>query len=147
VASPFAPLTQPDSLLQLLPSISPLHLYLLISAARLDAIHNASVVNFNLVYHHYVELASRFRLQASASGALAQGGITKIWGKEIAKGAWEELGDWEILVPAALGKGKGDDGPETRMWRVDITLEEVAACINGAGQGVSEVATRWCKEV
>ena len=73
-------------LLQLLPSLPPLHLYLLISAARLDAIHNASVVNFNLVYHHYVELASRSRLQSSASGALAQGGVTKIWGKEIAKG-------------------------------------------------------------
>jgi origin recognition complex subunit 4 len=145
--SPFAPLTQPDSVLPLLPSLPPLHLYLLISAARLDAIHNVSVVNFNLVYHHYVELASRSRLQSSASGALAQGGVTKIWGKEIAKAAWEELGDWEILMPAALGKGKGDDAPKTKMWRVDVTLEEVAACVSGVGQGVSEVATRWCKEV
>jgi origin recognition complex subunit 4 len=133
--------------LQLLPSIPPLHLCLLISAVRLDAIHNVSVVNFNLVYHHYVELASRSRLQSSASGALAQGGVTKIWGKEVAKAAWEALGDWEILMPTALGKGKGDDAPETKMWRVDVTLEEVAACVSGVGQGVSEVATRWCKEV
>ena len=145
--APFAPLTPPDSLLQLLPSLPPLHLYLLVSAARLDAIHNASVVNFNLVYDHYVELASRARLQSSASGALAQGGVTKIWGKEIAKGAWEELGDWEVLVPAALGKGRGDDAPETKMWRVDVTLEEVAACIGDVGAGVSNVLVKWCKEV
>jgi origin recognition complex subunit 4 len=73
--------------------------------------------------------------------------VTKIWGKEIAKGAWEELGDWEILVPAALGKGKGDDAPETKMWRVDVTLEEVAACVGDVGQGVTEVLAKWCKEV
>ena len=59
---------------------------------------------------------------------------------------WEELGDWEILTPALLAKGKGDDAPETKMWRVNITLEEVGACVNGVGHGVSEILTRWCKE-
>jgi origin recognition complex subunit 4 len=142
-----APLAPPDSPLQLLPSLPPLHLYLLISAARLDAIHNATVVNFNVVYHHYLELAYRLRLQSSASGALAQGGVTKIWGNEIAKRAWEELGDWAILLPAALGKGKGDDAPETKMWRVDVTLEEIAECVGDIGSGVSEVLAKWCKEV
>jgi origin recognition complex subunit 4 len=142
-----APLMPPDSPLHLLPCLPPLHLYLLISAARLDAIHNTSIINFNLVYHHYVELASRSRLQSSASGALAQGGVTKIWGKEIAKGAWEELAEWEIFVPAALGKGKGEDAADTRMWRVDVTLEEVAACAGDVGAGVSEVLLKWCKEV
>jgi origin recognition complex subunit 4 len=142
-----APLMPPDSPLHLLPCLPPLHLYLLISAVRLDAIHNTSIINFNLVYHHYVELASRSRLQSSASGALAQGGVTKIWGKEIAKGAWEELAEWEILVPAALGKGKGEDAAETKMWRVDVTLEEVAACAGDVGAGVSEVLLKWCTEV
>ena len=141
-----APLTPPDSPIHLLSSLSPLHLCLLISAARLDAIHNASIVNFNLVYQTYVELASRSRLQSSASGAFAQGGVTKIWGKEIAKGAWEELGNWEILVPAAPGRGKGDDAPETKMWKVDVTLEEIAACVGDGALGVSEVLAKWCKE-
>ena len=73
--------------------------------------------------------------------------MTKIWGKEIAKGAWEELAEWEILVPTALGKGKGEDAAETKMWRVDVTLEEVARCAGDVGAGVSEVLLRWCKEV
>lgn len=72
--------------------------------------------------------------------------MTKIWGKEIAKGAWEELGNWEILVPAALGRGKGDDAPETKMWKVDVTLEEIAACVGDGALGVSEVLAKWCKE-
>lgn len=143
----FASLTPPESVLQLLPSLSPLHFCLLISAARLDAIYNASVVNFNLVYHHYVELASRLRLQSSASGALAQGGVTKIWGREVAKGAWEELGHWEVLMPATLAKGKGEEAPDTKMWRVDVTLEELGTCVSDAGPGVSEVLSKWCKEV
>lgn len=73
--------------------------------------------------------------------------MTKIWGKEIAKGAWEELGDWEVLVPAALGKGNSDDAAETKMWRIDFTLEEIAACVGDVKAGVSDVLAKWCKEV
>lgn len=74
--------------------------------------------------------------------------MTKIWGVEAAGAAWEELSEWEILVPAGLGKGKGgDDAPEIRMWKVDVTLEEVGACLVDGGGRMSDVLTKWCKEV
>ena len=147
IPSSAALLRLPDDPLHVLPSLPHLHLSLLIAAARLDAIQNAPVVNFNLVYHHYVDLSSRLRLQSSASGAMAQGGLTKIWGRTVAKGAWEELGEWEIIVPAGAGKVKGDDALETRMGRVDVTLEEIGSSLAGLGSGAGEALARWCKEI
>ncbi len=72
--------------------------------------------------------------------------MQKVWGREVAKGAWEELGEWEILVPSWLGK-RGDEGVETRMWRVDVSLEEVGASLESVGKGVGDVLGKWCKEV
>ena len=84
---------------------------------------------------------------------MAQGAGTKIWTKAVARRSWEELGDWDLLVPAAAairaggGGGGGDqDMMETRMWRVEVSLEEMAACLGGAGTGAGEVLGRWCRE-
>ena len=63
-------------------------------------------------------------------------------------GAWEELAQWELVV-AAAGKG-GEERAEVRMWRVDVSLEEIGAALGmeGGGGGVSrEVLLKWCKEV
>ena len=144
-------LTPPDSPIDLVPSLPHLHLCLLISAARLDAIYNATSTNFAFAYAHYVDIASRARLQASAAGAQAQGGVTKIWSREVGVGAWEELARWELLVAGTAGK-RGEESAEVRMWRVDVSLEEIGAVLgmegSGGGGGVGrEVLLKWCKEV
>ncbi|ERF76682.1 hypothetical protein EPUS_02221 [Endocarpon pusillum Z07020] len=135
-------LSAPDTVLDMLPSIPDLHLSLLISAARLDAIYNAAVVTFALVYSHYVDLVSRARLQASAAGSIAQ--ATKLWNRDVAAAAWEDLAQWEIVLPAA-NKGIGQE--QTRMWRCDVVLEEIVDAVGGAEAGMSDVVIRWCKEI
>ncbi len=140
--APLSYLQPPDSVLNMLPHFPPLHLSLLISTARLDAIHNASVVTFALVYSHYVDLVSRARLQASAAGSIAQ--ATKLWNHDVAAAAWEELAEWEIILPAA---GKGTEQEQAKMWRCDVVLEEIIEAVGGADAGMSDVMIRWCKEI
>lgn len=135
-------LPPPDTVLEMLPHLPPLHLSLLISSARLDAIHNATVVTFALVYSHYVELVSRARLQASAAGSIAQ--ATKLWNCDVATGAWEDLAEWEIILPTS---GKANEREQTKMWRCDVVLEEIIAAVGGADAGMSDVMIKWCKEV
>lgn len=134
----------PDSVLDMLAYLPSLHLSLLIVAARLDAIYNATIFTFSIVYNHYSELVSRARLEASAAGSIAQ--ASKIWDKEIAAEAWEELIEWEIIVPAPLGKGS-TEGLETMMWRCDVVLEEIVDAVGGTDGGMSDMMVRWCKEV
>lgn len=137
-----AAMQAPDSNLSLLPHLPLLHLSLLISAARLDAIYNATIITFSLVYNHYVDLISRARLQGAAAGSIAQG--LKIWSREISIGAWEDLVQWEIMLPAA---GKGVDGVQAKLWRCDVVLEEIVDAVGGADAGMSDVMLKWCKEV
>lgn len=132
----------PDSVLDMLPYLPPLHLSLLVAAARLDAIHNATVVTFPLVYSHYVGLVSRLRLQASAAGSIAQ--ATKLWPRDVAAAAWDELAEWELILPIA---GKGNEQELTRMWRCDVVLEEILDAVGETGAGMSDVMVRWCKEI
>ncbi|EGP87259.1 uncharacterized protein MYCGRDRAFT_93387 [Zymoseptoria tritici IPO323] len=120
----------PDSKLTLLPSLSILQLALLISAARLTNIYNTEIISFNLAYDEYKNLASKAKLQASASGALAQGAGSRVWGKAVAKGAWEGLVECGLVM---------EDG---RGGRVDVAMEEIG------GSGVDLGAWgRWCREI
>ena len=135
-------LLPPDTVLHMLPRLPALQLSLLISAARLDAIHNATVVTFELVYGHYVDLVSRARLQTSAAGSAAQ--ATKLWNHDVAAAAWEDLAEWEIILPAA---GKNIERELSKMWRCDVVLEEITEAVGGTDAGMSDVMIRWCKEV
>lgn len=126
----------------MLPHLPTLHLCLVIAAARLDAIHNATVVTFSLVYDHYVDLVSRARLQASSAGSIAQ--ATKLWNRDVAARAWEELAEWEIILAAA---GKGSESGPNRMWRCDVVLEEIIGAGGGGAAGMNSVMIRWCKEI
>ena len=120
-----------DSKLSLLSSLSTLQLAILICAARLTAIHNSDTVPFAQAYEEYKVLASRAKLQASASGALAQGAGSTIWGKDVAKGAWEQLIEFDLVM---------EDG--SRGGRVDVGLEEI-------GMSGVELGSwgRWCREI
>jgi origin recognition complex subunit 4 len=124
-------LSSPDSNLSLLQSLSTLHLALLICAARLTNIHSTDVVPFAQAYEEYTLLASKQKLQASASGALAQGAGTRVWSKDVAKGAWEDLTTFGLVM---------EDG--NRGVRVDVGLEEIG--MSGADLGSWG---RWCREI
>ena len=137
-------LRPPDSKLHLLPSLSELALSLLIAAARLDIILSTDLCNFEMVYEEYVALASRVKMQTSASGQLAVGGGGgRIWGKAVAKGEWERLVALELVLPVTGGttvrNGRGEQG---RMWRVDVGLEEIGGSVK-----MGAVMTRWCREI
>ncbi|KAL8947191.1 MAG: hypothetical protein Q9222_006499 [Ikaeria aurantiellina] len=133
-------LLPPDSKLQILPSLSDLELSLLIAAARLDVILDTDVCNFSMAYDEYVQLASRVKMQSSAAGQTAVGGGLRVWGKEVATGAWERLLELEVILPANMGL-RGST--KNHMCRVDVALEE----IEGSVPGMSSTMMKWCKEI
>ncbi|KAI9785449.1 MAG: hypothetical protein M1835_003329 [Candelina submexicana] len=149
-------LTPPESKLDILPGLGDLDLALLIAAARLDVILDTDTCNFNMAYDEYTSLASRVKVQSSASGAAAVGAGSKVWGREVAMGAWENLMDYELLVPAigtlggiaavsgtGGGTGSREVGRAGKMVRVDVGLEEILPSV----PGISAVMAKWCKEV
>lgn len=137
------PSSDAPSLLSLLPSLPHIHLALLVCATRLEAIHSLTQLNFNIVYAHYTDLLTKSRLAASASGATASG--MRWWGRDVSLRAWEELVHWEVLVRVG-GKDEGM-GEEGRMYRIDVSIEEVRWAVEGRGMGVGEGLARWCREI
>ncbi|KAL2402372.1 Origin recognition complex subunit 4 [Exophiala dermatitidis] len=158
-------LSSPPSLLTLLPYLPTLHLTLLICAARLETIHDLTTLNFAIVHAHYTELLTRSKMQRSVLSSLTKGGAVtgaalRSWSKETARAAWEELMQWDFLVPASglagsgtIGKlsdeALGGDGAVTKLVRVDVTLDEVAWAVKEKLDSVGpvEILEKWCKEV
>ncbi|PSS25548.1 hypothetical protein M430DRAFT_96512 [Amorphotheca resinae ATCC 22711] len=137
-------LSPPDSKLHILQGLSELELALLIAAARLDIILDTDTCNFAMAYDEYSSLTSRHKIQTSSTGMAALGSSAKIWGRDVALGAWERLVDYQLLVPAGIGGGAGRDfGAGGRMWKVDVGLEE----ITGSVPGISAVMAKWCREI
>ncbi|KAF2163978.1 hypothetical protein M409DRAFT_37141 [Zasmidium cellare ATCC 36951] len=127
------PLQPPDSKLSLLHSFSTIQLALLICAARLTNIYGTEVITFALAYEEYRNLAAKAKLQASAAGAIAQGAGNRVWGKAVARGAWEELVECGMVL---------EDGRAGGTARVDVGLEEIGMSGVELGQW-----GRWCKEI
>jgi origin recognition complex subunit 4 len=137
-------LAAPDSKLHILQGLSEVELALLIAAARLDIILDTDTCNFSMAYDEYSSLTSRHKIQTSSTGIAALGSSAKIWGRDVALGAWERLVGYEVLVPAGIGGGAGRDfGIGGRMWKVDVALEE----ITGSVVGLSGVMAKWCREI
>ncbi|KAJ8610993.1 hypothetical protein MRB53_038206 [Persea americana] len=133
-------LSAPDSKLHLLPSLSTLAQALLIAAARLDIVLKTDTCNFNMAYEEYSNLAAKARLAASTAGSNMAGIGGKVWGKSVAKSAWEKLVQLELLIPAASsssGWGAAD------MVRCDVALEEIPAAV----PDLERAMERWCKEI
>ena len=143
-SSPTTSLQPPDSKLHLLPSLSELALSLVIASARLDIILSTDLCNFEMVYEEYVSLASRVKMQTTASGQLAiGGGGGRVWSRSMAKAEWERLIDLELVLPATGGMAvDGRKGEQSRMCRVDVGLEEVGGIVK-----MGAVMARWCKEI
>jgi origin recognition complex subunit 4 len=137
-------LSAPDSKLHILQGLSDLELALLIAAARLDIILDTDTCNFAMAYDEYSSLTSRHKIQTSSTGMAALGASAKVWGRDVALGAWERLARYELLVPTGIGGGSGRDfGAGGRMWKVDVELEE----ITGSVYGLSGVMGKWCREI
>lgn len=130
----------PDSKLHLLESLSDLDLSLLISAARLDIVAHTDTVNFAMAYDEYTTLIGRQRVQSSSSGLLALGGGVRVWGRGVAEMAWERLVLLGLLLPTGMGGRHG--GLESRMFKIDVTLEEIPVAVR-----LNTVLARWCKEI
>ncbi|TVY15751.1 Origin recognition complex subunit 4 [Lachnellula arida] len=137
-------LSPPDSKLHVLQGLSDLELALLISAARLDIILDTDTCNFAMAYDEYSSLTSKHKIQTSSTGVAALGASAKVWGRDVALGAWERLADYDLLVPAGISGGGGRDiGVGGRMWKVDVGLEE----ITGSVDGLSGIMAKWCREI
>src|SRR5436305_13623471 len=137
-------LSAPESKLHILKGLSDLELSLLIAAARLDIILDTDTCNFNMVYDEYSSLASRHKVQVSASGANATAGGIKLWCREVALMAWEGLSASELILPAT---GTGairamDGGKAGKMWKVDVRLEEIPGSVD-----LNAVMAKWCREI
>lgn len=129
-------LLPPDSRLHLLPSLSDTSLALLIAAARFHIAYDSDKINFNMAYHEYVELAGKVKAVSSAAGQTAVAAGTRVLGRWVARGMWEQLVELELIVPA------GGEGLQ-QMFRVDVALEEIAPSVPGLGS----VMAKWCKEI
>ena len=129
-------LLPPDSKLHLLPSLSDSELALLIAAARLDIVLDSDTCTFSMAYDEYVQLASKVKIASSVAGQAAVSGGARVWGKEVAKEAWEGLADLELVVSVSGNRGGG-------LWRVDVALEEIEPSIPGLGS----VMAKWCREI
>lgn len=128
----------------MLQGLSNLELALLIAAARLDIILDTDTCNFAMAYDEYSSLTSRHKIQTSSTGIAALGASAKVWGREVALGAWERLSNYNLLVPVGIGGGSARDfGAGGRMWKVDVGLEE----ISGSIEGISGVMAKWCREI
>lgn len=125
--------------------------------SRLETIHHLTASNFNLVHAHYTELIDSTKLRQSAHGSIATSGSLRRWPRGLCRDAWEELGEWGLVVPVTGGRDEESGGQEedTRMWRCEVGLEDVEwgvrvkFGIDGSEKvgGAGEVLLRWCREV
>ncbi len=133
-------LSPPDSPhLALLPAQSTLQLSLLIAAARLETIYETTIPGFEAVYEEYVALASKAKVK-SGVGGLVGGAGGRVWGKQVAKGAWEGLGKVGMVGEK---EGRGGRG------MCEVGLGEIGDWVEGQGRGVvgGTGLGRWCREI
>ncbi|KAE8372434.1 origin recognition complex subunit 4 C-terminus-domain-containing protein [Aspergillus bertholletiae] len=121
-------------------SPSSLPLSLLLAATRLAALYDPGLeatqpqslaplaLSFPAAYAEYVRLLTFAKTSASVSGAAATPG--RVWGRDVAREAWEKLISWGLISPVGGGSGTADG----RMFRVEISFEEV---VDMAGSGGS----------
>lgn len=92
-------------------------------------------LSFPAAYAEYVRLLTSAKTAASVSGATATAG--RVWGRDVAREAWENLVTWGLVTPVGGGNGTADG----QMFRVEISFEEV---VEMAGSGSS--LGQWWRE-
>lgn len=131
-----APLPFPPSTANSTGSTS-LPLSLLLAATRLTALYDPGSANpqnlaplalsFPAAYTEYVRLLTSAKVSASVSGAAATPG--RVWGRDVAREAWEKLVTWGLVVPVGGGSGVSDG----RMFRVEVSFEEAVEMAGSGG--------------
>ncbi|GLA25951.1 hypothetical protein M752DRAFT_252235 [Aspergillus phoenicis ATCC 13157] len=128
-------------------SPSSLPLSLLLAATRLAALYEPGLettqlqsaaplaLSFPAAYAEYVRLLTTAKTSASVSGAAVTPG--RVWGRDVAREAWEKLVSWGLISPVGGGSGTADG----RMFRVEISFDEV---VEMAGTGGS--LGRWWRD-
>ncbi|KAL4871799.1 hypothetical protein BDV12DRAFT_183384 [Aspergillus spectabilis] len=128
-------------------SPSSLPLSLLLAATRLAALYDPGLetgqpqdlaplaLSFPAAYSEYVRLLTSAKTSASVSGASVTPG--RVWGRDVAREAWERLVSWGLISPVGGGGGTADG----RMFRVEISFEEVVSLV-GTGGGLG----RWWRD-
>lgn len=129
-------------------SPSSLPLSLLLAATRLTALYDPNndptappqtvgplALSFSAAYAEYVRLLTSAKTSASVSGASATPG--RVWGREVAREAWEKLVSWGLVN----GLGGGGGSADGRMFRVEVSFEEVVE-MAGSGGGLG----RWWRD-
>ncbi|PYI08179.1 putative origin recognition complex subunit Orc4 [Aspergillus sclerotiicarbonarius CBS 121057] len=128
-------------------SPSSLPLSLLLAATRLAALYDPGLetmqlqsaaplaLSFPAAYAEYVRLLTTAKTSASVSGAAVTPG--RVWGRDVAREAWEKLVSWGLISPVGGGSGTADG----RMFRVEISFDEV---VELAGTGGS--LGRWWRD-
>ncbi|KAL5047238.1 origin recognition complex subunit 4 C-terminus-domain-containing protein [Aspergillus fruticulosus] len=123
------------------PSSAPssLPLSLLLAATRLTALYDPGsaetaaqdvaplALSFPAAYAEYVRLLTSAKTSASVSGASVTPG--RVWGRDVAREAWERLVAWGLVSPVGGGSGTADG----RMFRVEISFEEVVGLVGKGG--------------
>ncbi|KAL4979944.1 origin recognition complex subunit 4 C-terminus-domain-containing protein [Aspergillus desertorum] len=123
------------------PSSTPssLPLSLLLAATRLTALYDPGTagtaaqdsaplaLSFPAAYAEYVRLLTSAKTSASVSGASVTPG--RVWGRDVAREAWERLVAWGLVSPVGGGSGTADG----RMFRVEISFEEVVGLVGKGG--------------
>ncbi|KAI0458622.1 origin recognition complex subunit 4 C-terminus-domain-containing protein [Xylaria acuta] len=130
--------------LLLLAALSDLELALLISAARLDIVAHTDTVNFAMAYDEYSAQMGRQRVQTASSGLLALGAGARVWSRSVAVVAWERLVSLGLLIPAGIGgrSNAAHGGLEGKMWRIDVSLEEIPSAVELPG-----FLAKWCSQI
>ncbi|KAL4880416.1 origin recognition complex subunit 4 C-terminus-domain-containing protein [Aspergillus karnatakaensis] len=128
-------------------SPSSLPLSLLLAATRLAALYDPGseaaqpqdlaplALSFPAAYAEYVRLLTTAKTSASVSGATVTPG--RVWGRDVAREAWERLVSWGLISPVGGGSGTADG----RMFKVEISFEEVVSLV-GTGGGLG----RWWRD-
>jgi origin recognition complex subunit 4 len=132
-----------QSYVKVVNSLSDIEILLLVSAARVIAKTDMSWVNLNMVYEEYVsELKSRSREIGSGTGfgAVASTGL-KTWSKDSCKSPWETLVQHDFLTIPGLGRTDfTNNALETRMWQVELTLDELRLIVDSR-----RIAKSWTR--
>ncbi|KAL2834450.1 origin recognition complex subunit 4 C-terminus-domain-containing protein [Aspergillus cavernicola] len=120
-------------------SPSSLPLSLLLAATRLAALYDPGLetaqpqdlaplaLSFPAAYAEYVRLLTSAKTSASVSGASVTPG--RVWGRDVAREAWERLVSWGLISVVGGGSGTADG----RMFRVEISFEEVVDMVGSGG--------------
>lgn len=94
------------------------------------------------MYEEYVRLLTSAKASASAYGATATAG--RVWGREVAREAWEKLVEWGLIMAAdGGGNSGGGSAGDLQMFRLEISFEEVIAERGEKGCGA---LGRWWRE-